>query len=57
MTLLNHKELVAGFMVEHSALPFAFFYLAEYGSILLMSTLTSLLFLGESVFIKVSKDE
>ena len=40
------QELVAGFMVEHSALPFAFFYLAEYGSILLMSTLTTLLFLG-----------
>jgi NADH-ubiquinone oxidoreductase chain 1 len=40
------QELIAGFMVEHSAIPFAFFYLAEYGSILLMSTLTSLFFLG-----------
>jgi NADH-ubiquinone oxidoreductase chain 1 len=33
-------------MTEHSALPFAFFFLAEYGFILLMSTLTSILFLG-----------
>ena len=32
--------------MEHSALPFAFFFLAEYGSILLMSTLTAILFLG-----------
>jgi hypothetical protein len=32
--------------VEHSALPFAFFFLAEYGSILLISTLTAILFLG-----------
>jgi len=40
------QELIAGFMVEHSAIPFAFFYLAEYGSILLMSTLTSIFFLG-----------
>jgi len=37
---------IIGFFVEHSALPFAFFFLAEYGSILLMSTLTSILFLG-----------
>jgi NADH:ubiquinone oxidoreductase subunit H len=40
------SELVAGFFVEHSALPFAFFFLAEYGSILLISTLTAILFLG-----------
>jgi len=42
----SESELVAGFMTEHSALPFAFFFLAEYGSILLMSTLTCLLFFG-----------
>jgi NADH:ubiquinone oxidoreductase subunit H len=40
------SELVGGFFVEHSALPFAFFFLAEYGSILLMSTLASILLLG-----------
>jgi NADH-ubiquinone oxidoreductase chain 1 len=40
------QELIAGFMVEHSAIPFALFYLAEYGSILLMSTLTSIFFFG-----------
>jgi NADH-ubiquinone oxidoreductase chain 1 len=40
------SELVQGFMVEHSALPFAFFFLGEYGSMLLLSSLTSILFLG-----------
>jgi NADH-ubiquinone oxidoreductase chain 1 len=44
--LEDESSIVAGFMVEHSALPFAFFFLAEYGNILLMSTLTSILFLG-----------
>jgi NADH-ubiquinone oxidoreductase chain 1 len=42
----SESELVAGFMTEHSALPFAFFFLAEYGSILLMSALTGILFFG-----------
>lgn len=40
------SELVAGFFTEHSSVPFVFFFLAEYGSIILMSTLTSILFLG-----------
>jgi NADH:ubiquinone oxidoreductase subunit H len=40
------SELVAGFMTEHSSVPFVFFFLAEYGSIILMSTLISILFLG-----------
>jgi NADH:ubiquinone oxidoreductase subunit H len=40
------SELTAGFFVEHSALSFAFFFLAEYGSALLMGNLTSILFLG-----------
>lgn len=44
------SELTAGFMTEHSSLPFAFFFLAEYGSILLMSTLTAVLVLGGSSF-------
>lgn len=44
--LEDESSIVAGFMVEHSALPFAFFFLAEYGNILLMSTLTSIFFLG-----------
>lgn len=40
------SELVAGYFTEHSAMPFAYFFLGEYSSILLMSTLTVLLFLG-----------
>jgi NADH-ubiquinone oxidoreductase chain 1 len=33
-------------MVEHSAFPFAFFFLGEYASILIMSVLTSIFFFG-----------
>ena len=40
------SELVAGFMTEHSGMIFVFFFLAEYGSIVLMSTFTAILFLG-----------
>ena len=40
------SELVSGFMTEHSALPFAYFFLAEYGSIILISTFIVILFLG-----------
>lgn len=39
-------ELVAGYFVEYSSMSFALFFIGEYGSILLMSTLTSILFLG-----------
>lgn len=40
------SELVAGFFTEHSSVPFVIFFLAEYGSLVLMSAITSLLFLG-----------
>jgi NADH:ubiquinone oxidoreductase subunit H len=40
------SELVAGFMTEHSGMIFVFFFLAEYGSIVLMSTFSAILFLG-----------
>ncbi len=40
------SELVSGFMTEHAAVVFVFFFLAEYASIVLMCILTSLLFLG-----------
>jgi len=40
------SELVSGFMTEHSAVVFVFFFLAEYGSIVLICILSSLLFLG-----------
>jgi NADH-ubiquinone oxidoreductase chain 1 len=33
-------------MTEHAAVVFVFFFLAEYGSIVLMCILTSILFLG-----------
>jgi NADH-ubiquinone oxidoreductase chain 1 len=40
------SELVSGFMTEHSASIFVFFFLAEYASIVLICIITSLLFLG-----------
>lgn len=42
----RESELVAGFMTEHSGMIFVFFFLAEYSSIVLMSTFTRVLFLG-----------
>jgi NADH-ubiquinone oxidoreductase chain 1 len=40
------SELVSGFMTEHAAVVFVFFFLAEYASIVLMCIFTSILFLG-----------
>nr|YP_009649300.1 NADH dehydrogenase subunit 1 [Rhizopogon salebrosus]QDA23215.1 NADH dehydrogenase subunit 1 [Rhizopogon salebrosus] len=40
------SELVAGFFTEHSSVPFVFFFLAEYSSIVLFSCLTAILFFG-----------
>ena len=47
------SELVSGFMTEHAAVVFVFFFLAEYGSIVLMCILTSILFLGGYLILDV----
>lgn len=39
-------ELVSGYNVEYSAIGFALFFLGEYGNMLLMSSLNTILFLG-----------
>jgi NADH:ubiquinone oxidoreductase subunit H len=39
-------ELVAGYNVEYSSIIFAMFFLAEYGNMILMSTIKSELFIG-----------
>nr|YP_009349203.1 NADH dehydrogenase subunit 1 [Pluvialis fulva]APZ75542.1 NADH dehydrogenase subunit 1 [Pluvialis fulva] len=44
----GESELVSGFNVEYAAGPFALFFLAEYANIMLMNTLTSILFLNPS---------
>jgi len=45
------SELVSGFMTEHAAVIFVFFFLAEYASIVLICILTSILFLGGYLYI------
>ncbi len=44
------SELVSGFMTEHAAVIFVFFFLAEYSSIVLMCVLSTILFLGGYLF-------
>ncbi|SDH28122.1 NADH-quinone oxidoreductase subunit NuoH [Roseospirillum parvum] len=39
-------ELVSGYNVEYSAMPFALFFLGEYANMILMSGLATILFLG-----------
>nr|BAV90208.1 NADH dehydrogenase subunit 1 [Bubo blakistoni]BAV90222.1 NADH dehydrogenase subunit 1 [Bubo blakistoni]BAV90235.1 NADH dehydrogenase subunit 1 [Bubo blakistoni]BAV90249.1 NADH dehydrogenase subunit 1 [Bubo blakistoni] len=45
----GESELVSGFNVEYAAGPFALFFLAEYTNIMLMNTLTAILFLNPSM--------
>ena len=40
------SELVAGFNVEYSAMPFALFFLGEYANMILMAGIMTILFLG-----------
>ncbi|MDJ0388122.1 NADH-quinone oxidoreductase subunit NuoH [Roseomonas sp. E05] len=42
----GESELVAGFMVEYSSMTFALFFLGEYANMILMSAMTTILFLG-----------
>jgi NADH-quinone oxidoreductase subunit H len=42
----GESELVAGFFVDYSSMAFAMFFLGEYANIILMSAMTSILFLG-----------
>ena len=42
----GESELVAGYFVEYSAMTFALFYLGEYANMILMSAMTSIMFLG-----------
>ncbi len=42
----GESEIVAGFHVDYSGMAFAVFFLAEYAEMILISTLTALLFLG-----------
>ncbi|MCM0610112.1 MAG: NADH-quinone oxidoreductase subunit NuoH [Ideonella sp. WA131b] len=42
----GESEIVAGHMIEYSGMSFAMFFLAEYANMILVSTMTVLLFLG-----------
>jgi NADH-quinone oxidoreductase subunit H len=42
----GESEIVAGFFVEYSSLSFGLFFLGEYANMILMSGLTTILFLG-----------
>ena len=42
----GESEIVAGYFVEYSAMAFALFFLGEYANMILMSAMTSVLFLG-----------
>ena len=42
----GESEIVAGFFVEYSAMAFGLFFLGEYANMMLMSSMTTILFLG-----------
>nr|ALJ10618.1 NADH dehydrogenase subunit 1 [Ixalotriton parvus] len=45
----GESELVSGFNVEYAGGPFALFFLAEYANIIMMNTLSTILFLGTTM--------
>ncbi|YP_009473025.1 NADH dehydrogenase subunit 1 (mitochondrion) [Phyllobates terribilis] len=47
----GESELVSGFNVEYAGGPFALFFLAEYANILMMNTISSIIFLGSSTLL------
>lgn len=42
----GESEITGGFMVEYSAMTYALFFLGEYANMILMSAMTTVLFLG-----------
>nr|ATB23381.1 NADH dehydrogenase subunit I [Abavorana sp. USMHC_1468] len=46
----GESELVSGFNVEYAGGPFALFFLAEYANILMMNTLSVIIFLGSFLY-------
>ncbi len=50
------SELVSGYNVEYASMGFALFFLAEYSSMILMSSLTILMFLGGWLFFIIEID-
>nr|QHR80347.1 NADH dehydrogenase 1 [Cycloramphus semipalmatus] len=45
----GESELVSGFNVEYAGGPFALFFLAEYSNILMMNTISAIVFMGSSI--------
>nr|YP_009925651.1 NADH dehydrogenase subunit 1 [Bufotes sitibundus]QNH82508.1 NADH dehydrogenase subunit 1 [Bufotes sitibundus] len=50
----GESELVSGFNVEYAGGPFALFFLAEYANILMMNTISAVIFLGSSTLFLLS---
>lgn len=47
----GERELVSGYNTEYSGLKFTFLFLAEYGKIIIMSVVTSILFFMKKLFV------
>nr|ALN11515.1 NADH dehydrogenase subunit 1 [Hyloxalus yasuni] len=50
----GESELVSGFNVEYAGGPFALFFLAEYANILMMNSISAIIFLGSSAILLIS---